>query len=225
MNRNSNHIGTGVEDVSETIKELCKMLGIKFVNNDLQHVKTFGDLCDAIINKIDLAEIEDCTSQQAFYKLRSAITANMPIIDKNQIKPSAELKNIFHRGISSKEVKYIEQSLGFKIPVLKVKRALVLYMLIGIALSILAILIKFYFGLILSVPISIFYYFKFTNRNEFSVSTIEEVVESMKLYNYFQSRRNQDTLNRQELLKIIKYFFIKRLAIKPTELNDDTLIV
>lgn len=224
MKTNASHIGVGVEDVSDTIKELCKILGIEFLNNDLQHVKTFGDLCDAIIKKLNLTEIEDCTSQQAFYKLRSAIIDNIPI-DKNEIKPSAKLNNIFPRGIRSKEVKYIEQSLGFKITILRVKRTLTFYMLLCIALSILAIVIKFYFGLIFSVPISIYYFFKLKKRKEVGVTTVEEVVESMKLNNYFQSRRDKYTMNRKEILNIIKYFFIKKLAIKPTELNDNTCIV
>lgn len=51
------------EDVEELLAKVEKSFDIKFVGNELIHIETFGELCDHIVNKIQLDHADDCTSQ------------------------------------------------------------------------------------------------------------------------------------------------------------------
>ncbi len=68
-----------IEDLEDILVRIEESFGISFVDNELAKVTNFGQLSDSIINKIKMRESESCTSQQAFYKLREAIKAEIGI--------------------------------------------------------------------------------------------------------------------------------------------------
>jgi acyl carrier protein len=70
------------EDLDDVLMKIEKSFHFKFETTELKDVKTFGHLCDIIINKIQGKNIDDCTTQQAFYKLRDAIASSL-YIDNN----------------------------------------------------------------------------------------------------------------------------------------------
>ena len=51
------------EDIEDSLRKVEESFGISFVNNELSHIKTFGELCDYISNKIELENQESCTKQ------------------------------------------------------------------------------------------------------------------------------------------------------------------
>lgn len=62
------------ENIEDLLVKVEKSFNIKFVGNELIALLTFGELCDHIVNKIKLDHSDNCTTQQAFYKLRNAIS-------------------------------------------------------------------------------------------------------------------------------------------------------
>ena len=62
------------EDVGDVLKKVEKSFGFKFGDTELKDVKTFGELCDIITYKVQGDSTNDCTTQQAFYKLKTAIS-------------------------------------------------------------------------------------------------------------------------------------------------------
>ena len=106
------------EDIEDVIIKIEKSFNIKFEVNELFEVKSFGEFSDAIIDKIQLQNIESCTTQQAFYKIRKAITETFHI---ENIKPETKLEEIFPRINRRKNIKKFEGNLGFKTDILEPK--------------------------------------------------------------------------------------------------------
>lgn len=67
------------------------LFGIKFGKNELEHIETLGEFCDHVTNKIELAHADDCTTQQAFYKLRDAIST---VLHTDNIRPDTPFSYI-----------------------------------------------------------------------------------------------------------------------------------
>lgn len=70
------------EDMNDFLMKIETSFDIKFLSNELVYITTFGELCDHIVNKIQLENSDDCTSQQAFYKLRNAISSTLQLENK-----------------------------------------------------------------------------------------------------------------------------------------------
>lgn len=72
------------------------MYKFKFEEGETQNVKNFDEFCDLIISKIDFQNVESCTTQQAFYKLRNSLIEEK-ISYKEKIKPETKLNELFPR--------------------------------------------------------------------------------------------------------------------------------
>ncbi|WP_216660776.1 hypothetical protein, partial [Sphingobacterium prati] len=77
------------DDISDLLVKVEKSFDMEFGSTELMHIFTFGELCDHIANKIQLAHSNDCTSQQAFYKLRDAMASILQIDYKTITTSSA----------------------------------------------------------------------------------------------------------------------------------------
>src|SRR5687768_1793290 len=93
------------EDFGDTLLKFEKSFGIKFADNSMRDAKTFGDICDIIESQINLTDKDDCTTQQAFYKIRKAIGLTQNF-DESIIKPQTKLEDIFPRLNRRQNVKY-----------------------------------------------------------------------------------------------------------------------
>ena len=58
------------EDLNDTLCKIESSFGIYFTEDELPPKLSFGKFCNLIESKITGVNIESCTSQQAFYKLR-----------------------------------------------------------------------------------------------------------------------------------------------------------
>ncbi|TAD92632.1 MAG: hypothetical protein EAY75_02080 [Bacteroidetes bacterium] len=92
------------EDFGDTLLKLEKSFGAKFADNSFKDAKTFGDICDIIESQINLTDKDDCTTQQAFYKVRKAIGLTQTF-DERSIEPKAKLEDIFPRSNRRQNVK------------------------------------------------------------------------------------------------------------------------
>src|SRR6266487_5227285 len=84
------------DDISDVLERVQKSFGFKFGDKELKDVKTFGELCDIITNKIQGDNSNDCTTQQAFYKVRNAIATSL-LTDKTVIMTDTDLATLFPR--------------------------------------------------------------------------------------------------------------------------------
>lgn len=194
------------EEIEYLLVEVEQSFGIKFIENELAHIKTFGELCDHITNKIELENSDDCTSQQAFYKIREAISTTLQIENKI-ITPNFPLVKILPRHKRRSTIKKLENHLGFKLKILRPP-----HLIMGIlSIIFLASLIGGYFNWRIGLLGIIFSYngFWISVRigNELDLKTVGEVAEKMTRENYLKSRRNQNTFNKNEIEKVLTNWF------------------
>lgn len=79
------------DDISDVLIKIEKSFGFRFGDTELKDVKTFGELCDIITSKVPGENSSDCTTQQAFYKVRNAI-ADVLLLDKASLTPDSDLQ-------------------------------------------------------------------------------------------------------------------------------------
>ena len=214
---------TDTEDIEYVILKVEKSLDIKFDDLELLDVKTYGELNDRIIRKIKKEHQEDCTSKQAFYKLRKIISTNLNIDSKN-INPQTVLTDILPKKTRKQKVKEIENSLGFNINILRPKKWITTSLTILILSSLICFLYDWKIaitGLILSL---IGFKIAYKLGKTLDLNTISELVEKMTRDNYINSRRNKETFNKTEIERIIKKIFSEHLGISQNELTADALI-
>lgn len=212
------------DDISDLLVKVEKSFDIKFGDTELMHISTFGELCDHIANKIQLDNSDDCTSQQAFYKLRNAISLTLQI-DNKTISTNFSLADILPRQSRRSRTKKLEEHLDFKLNILRpphwVKGTLVIIVL--------ASLVGFFFnwqigllGIVFSIA-----GFWFANKigNELDLQTVGQVAEKMTRENYLKSRRNPKTFNKKEIEKVLTDWFSNDLDLDKNKLTRETKFV
>ena len=195
------------EDFGDTLLKLEISFGVKFDDNSMANVKTFGEICDVIEKHINYTDKDDCTTQQAFHKVRKAI-GFIQTYNESNIEPKTKLEDIFPRSNRRQNVKQFEQALGFSVNILTMKA----WLFWTLAAGFIASLIAFFFSWQYAVTGMIFFIFltriaiKFTK--ELSVSTVRELTEKISREHYSLSRRHSGTVNRNEIYKTVQDIFI-----------------
>ena len=72
-----------LQDIEDLLFKMEDSFNFKFQKHELLDISTFGELVDKIISKIELENVADNTTQQAFYKLSDAIASALLIDKKN----------------------------------------------------------------------------------------------------------------------------------------------
>ncbi|MBP7515089.1 MAG: hypothetical protein KA791_11100, partial [Flavobacteriales bacterium] len=65
------------EDWNDVLRKVEVSYAIKFHDQELANVRRLGELLDAIGAKITGGEASDCTTQQAFYRIRVALATSL----------------------------------------------------------------------------------------------------------------------------------------------------
>lgn len=222
---NPKEINCDTEDVEYVLLKIEKSYNIKFVSNEMATLKTFGEFSDHIISKINLEEKNDCSSQQAFYKLKTAITKVTEIPEK-EITPSATLEELF--PIKRRKIFYlIEKELNLKLNAFAIPNLIFLGILVALLLSIVAIFFSWIYGVSGLVLTLLFLKIMHETTTEFSEDTIGGLVKKMMFENYLQSRRNPNSYNKAEIKKNLEALFIEELGLANefTALADDTIMI
>lgn len=84
------------DDISDVLAKVEKSFGFMFARTELESIKTFGELCDMVISKNQDESMDDCTTQQAFYKIKNVMGRSLHI-GKENITPQTGLIQIFGR--------------------------------------------------------------------------------------------------------------------------------
>jgi len=211
------------EDFGDTLLKLEKSFGANFADNSFKDAKTFGDICDIIESQLNLTDKNDCTTQQAFYKIRRAIGLTQNF-DERSIKPETQLKDIFPYSNRRQNVKHFQQALGFSVDILSMKTWLAVTILIGFVAS----LIAFFFSWQYAVSgLTFFTLFSWTASKfskELDILTVGELAEQISREHYSLVRRQRGTMNRKEIVKTIQDVFIADYFMDREDLTKDATL-
>lgn len=201
------------DDANSVLFEIAKSLNLSFQENELNHISNLGQLCDYILEKIELKNVDDCTSQQSFYKIRNSISEILNINPKS-IHPNSHLDEIIPRKNRRQIIKNLNEKLGFKTNVLMISNPLLVFLSISLASSFVLCFFYFSLGWILFAIFAVWLKAAFDFRKEFKIKTVSELVEKSTRENYINSRRNKNSFNKSEIEKLILSSFNYRLGTK-----------
>jgi hypothetical protein len=213
------------DDFTDILVKIESSFDIKFIGDELYHIPNFGALCDHIANKIQLENSDDCTTQQAFYKLRAAIALTLEV-DPKIISPSTPLSDLFSRKGRLTKIKRLRDDLAdFNLHLLEPSPwacspfvALLLASFIGLffnwQISLTALAFSF-FGIWLAFKLG----------KEFNLETVGQVAEIMAREHYLKSRRNPTTFNKNEIEKLLIDLFSNDLGLDKSKLTREAKFV
>jgi len=209
------------EDVGDVLLKVEKSFGFEFGDTELKDVKTFGELCDIILNKIQGDNHNDCTTQQAFYKLRNAIKETL-CTDNYQLTVNSELVELFPRKQRRRQIESIDNLLGFRTNVLRPK----IWVTATLGLFLLASFIYMFIHWQVGLPCFIFslagLIISNRLRNEFDIKTLGQFAEKIARENYNKARRDSTTVNREEIIEKVKELFIVDIGLDKEALERDS---
>ncbi|WP_118953313.1 acyl carrier protein [Taibaiella helva] len=197
------------DDIFDIVHELEKSFGLSFARDAFRDVKTFGDLCTVFEQHLTAEHRDDCTSQQAFYRVRSAIVTTLPV-DQNQVTPDSSLRTLFSKPGRRKRIHAFETCLGVKVSLLVYPNWLVPVSCFLFACSFIALLFS---G---KIAIAGFILLFVVNRlekyydSQFAMTTVRQLAEQLTIEHYTAARRFNHTVNRTEIRYIITQAFCKR---------------
>lgn len=209
-----------IENIEDILPMFEKTFKMKLENEDTEKLNSFKEFSDLIISKMDLENDNLCTSQRAFYQFRNAVEAEK-LFDRNLIKPETELKTIFLNRNRRKNVKRIENNLGYNIDILAPSQITINILLFAFVISFIGLFFNWkiaIFGILISV--FGFYLTKFTNRLE--KRTVREIIEKNTAQNYFKIRNNENMFNKNEFKNVILDWFSENAGIDKEKLRNST---
>lgn len=210
------------EDIEDAIFKIEESFNLKFEKGDFSEVKTFGEFSDIIIDKIQLENIENCTTQQAFYKIRKSLKETFNI---ENIKPEIKVEEIFPKKNRIQNVKKFEKNLGFKANLLKPHSFTIFLIFSLLVYSVYYTFQNWKVGLsgILIAIIG----FKIADifGKELQVNTIGELSEKITRENYINSRSNSNSFNKKEIEAIIIELFCEYTGIERDEFNRNSSFI
>lgn len=212
------------QDIEDVIKKVETTFGIQFHDGELSQISNLGQFCDYITDKIQLEQSNDCTSQQAFYKLREAISRLLDI-DKNTIAISSTLENIFPRQNRRIQIKKLEKYLGVKLKILRAPNWVSITLFIVLLISFVSILFKSLNGLFIFILSLSLLYLAEKLGNELDLETLGQLAEKMTREHYSKFRRKSNTINKKEVETVIINLFHHELFIEKEHLTRDASFV
>lgn len=218
------NLGAHSDDLDEVLMRIEKSYDIRFGEYELKDVRTFGELCDIIINKIKLQDTDDCTTQQAFYKLRDAIII-VKQLDNSSIQTNTPLSSIFPRHRRRKQISEVEKVLGFKVNALRPKHFITGTLVFILLASLPTLYFSWQYGLSGLVLSILLLFVANKTGKEFNEKTVGELAEKMTRENYVKARRNSLTINKAEIPKQIEKLFITDLGLSDEKISRDTLLI
>ena len=208
-------------DLEDVVMKLEDSFEVQLTGIEILKINSFGELTDVIKEKIVFESEESCTSQQAFYKLRNVIEKEFGIENLNL---KSKLSEIFPKKERLLKIKQIEGKLDFKLKITQPKSIFLKIFAYLLLSSLLFFIINYKIASILFMAsiIGIWTLHKF--GKELNTNTIGELAEKMKRENYSKVRRNKNTINKNEIEKIIIDTFSIELDLKKTELTRNALL-
>ena len=214
---------TDSDDIEDLLLEVERSLNVKFSNSDFKCVKTFGELCSVIKNKVEGIESNDCTTQQAFYKLREAF-ARALLVDKLSITTDSQLEILFPKKERRRQIKDAETILGFELDVLSPKDWITTVLAFSLLSSIIGLAINWKIAIVALALSLLGMCLAYKLGKEFKSSTVGKLAERISREKYTASRRNSSTINKNEIEQKVKELFKHRLSLEDSELTKEAAL-
>ena len=208
------------DDISDVLLKVEKSFDFRFGNTELKEVKTFGELCDIIVNKTQGNNLNDCTTQQAFYKVRNAI-ADVSFSDRNKIMPDTYLQQLFPKHERRQKISAVENLLGFKTKILRPKHWITWTLVISLIASFIGLFIFWKLFIVILVISTVGLKLSEKFGNEFDLQTIGQLSEKITREHYKKVRRNIGTVNRNEVVLKVKELFKHDLGLEESSLTRE----
>ena len=182
-------------------------------------------MSDIITNKVQGDNVNDCTTQQAFYNLRKTLSTTL-LIDKENIKTETTLLELFPKRNRKQRIKEFETELGYSVDILDIKQWMGWTIVIGFVGS----LIMFFFNwkiALCGLTFTIFFGWT-TNKffyTELEAITVGQLAEKVSRQSYKKARRNPETINKIEIAQKIKEIFIKDFDLNESILTRQATFV
>jgi hypothetical protein len=208
------------EDLGEVLVKIEKSFNISLEDTSVREVKTFGKLCDIVVEKVKHVNNESCTTQQAFYKIRNAINCTITA-PREMVKPQTRLEDIFPRDNRIVVINEIEREMGFQLNLLQPKQGVIA----AFAFVLIASLAGFFFqpvmaavGLIVALA-----GLALAGRfgKELKVKTLGDLAEKVAKEHHLKCKREAATVNQAEIAKKIKDLFTSNLYLEASVLTRD----
>lgn len=185
-------------DIEDLLPKIERSFGIEFLENELEHIETFGEFCEFVEKKIELKNTNDCTSQQAFYKLRNALSEILKK-DKEEIYPSSLIERTIPKNNRKKIIKQLEEKIDFDLNLLVVPEWLLTILLLFLFGSIITLFFFFKFGFFGIIFSLLCYWISGRFALIYEFKTLGQIAEKMTRENYLKSRRNPNSFNKNEI--------------------------
>lgn len=208
------------EDIFDVVVKLEKSFGLKFDKSAFYHVKNFGKLCDLFENQISYEHRDDCTKQQAFYRIRDAIALTLQL-SRDNIQLDTKLSDLFPTHDRRQKAREFQMAVGTDIKILTYPGWLALTIIIGFLLSLVAFFFDWKIALIGIVLLLSAMKTAEKLGKSLDFQTVRELTDKLAREHYVDVRRTKGTFNKQELLQIIIETFSNDLAIKKAYLTRE----
>lgn len=214
--------GIESEEFEDVLNQFLILYKIELKNEELIVIKSFKELVNLVLENVTYHESLDCSSQQAFYKLKRSIYLNSDY--SKEILLTSELNEILPKKNRRKVIKRIEHDLGFKLNVLQPKEWILKTLFVFILLSFVMLFIKFSVGFPMLLSLILLLKFVYKYSKEFKGDIFRDLVEQVASENYFNVRKDKETINKKEFEKVIYKWFSQNTQVSIFDLKRAVFI-
>ncbi len=222
LSRASATLLVDIADLEDAVQAIETSFDLSFDASDLAEVRTAGDLCASVLAKIKKGEACDCTTQQAFYKLRDAIV-QVQGLSRQEITPTTSLESLYAKCGRRTRIAKTEEVLGFRINALRPKSVVSNTLVFIAILSLLCCIVSWKIGALGFALTLVFSKILKMTANEFSEQSVGELSERISQDYYMLTRRDKTTVNQHEIEKKVLDLLRRRLGVD--EVRVETVLV
>ena len=207
------------DDISEVLGKIEKSFAFTFEKGDLASTKTFGDLSDLVLKKVGDVYSNDCTTQQAFYKIRGALLSTLKV-RKETITPLTTLAELFPDKNRRIKIKEFENALGFCTDILEIKEWQKWLLFLGVCVSLTMFFIKLEWALAgLCIFLLLGWIIQKLFATELKNQHVGELASKLTKEKYAAVRRTAFTVNKDEVIQTVRQLFSEELLLDETKLT------
>lgn len=186
-------------------------------------INTLGEFIDLINQYTPGGPATDCTTQQAFYRIRSSLAITSGV-DLSAIRPETTLTTLIPSPNRRQTVRKLDHDLGVATELLVPKQWLVTSLACLLLLSLAIVGPAWPYGLTGLFLYGVGAWLTYKTAGTLAITTVGQLAQKLSREHYRTIRRNAATVNRNELASLIFDLFSHKLGIPRHLLTRDTLL-
>jgi len=187
-------------------------------------VSTLGEFVDLMHQYTPGESATDCTTQQAFYRLRTSL-AIISGANPSTIRPDTALADLIPLANRRQVVAKLDHELGIATELLVPRQWLVTSLACLLLISLAIIGPAWPYGLLGLFLYSLGVWWSYRTTTTLSVTTVGQLAQKLSREHYRAVRRNATTVNRSELESFLLDLFSHELSIPRQQLTRNTLLL